>query len=49
MSVKKSYAKPVLEYCGPVSKRTLGSGGYSLDGGYTMTQTGPGNDDTNPH
>lgn len=49
MSEKKSYEKPVLEYCGMVSERTLGNNGYSLDGGCTMTQYGPGNDGTGPN
>jgi hypothetical protein len=49
MVEKKSYTKPVLEYCGQVSERTLGSGGYSLDGGCTMTQRGQGNDGTGPN
>ena len=48
MSEKRSYEKPVLEYCGPVSERTLGHGGYSVDGGNTM-QRGSGNDGTGPH
>lgn len=48
MSEKKSYQKPVLEYCGPVSERTLGRGGYSVDGGNTL-QTGQGNDGNGPH
>jgi hypothetical protein len=47
-SEKKSYEKPVLEYCGPVIERTLGSGGTSLDGGCTLDQKGYGNDD-NPN
>jgi hypothetical protein len=25
---KRPYEKPVLEYCGPVSERTLGAPGY---------------------
>jgi len=49
MSEKKSYQKPVLEYCGPVSERTLGRGGYSMDGGNTLTQKGSGNDGNGPH
>jgi len=30
---KKTYEKPVLEYCGIMSERTLGGGGSCLDGG----------------
>ena len=49
MTGKKLYVKPVLEYCGPVSERTLGHGGYTLDGDGGYDQTGGGNDGTGPH
>ena len=50
MTEKKFYEKPMLEYCGPMSERTLGMNGYTMDGGYTYTQTGGGNDDIpGPH
>ena len=49
MISKKSYVKPVLEYCGAVNDRTLGSGGSTPDGGGSMDQTGGGNDGRGPH
>ena len=43
MSEKKPYEKPVLEYCGPVSERTLGKNGYNPDPGQgTNTKLGSG-------
>jgi len=48
MTEKKLYMKPVLEYCGPVSARTLGHGGYTLDGTGAYDQQGSGNDDKVP-
>jgi len=30
---KKTYEKPVLEYCGEMKERTLGGGGSGFDGG----------------
>jgi hypothetical protein len=35
MAEKKTYVKPVLDYCGPVSERTLGgASGRREDPGY---------------
>jgi len=40
ISEKRTYVKPVLEYCGAVSERTLGGGGCRPDCGCN----GGGND-----
>ena len=37
---KRIYKKPVLEYCGPVSERTLGGSGPYLDGGPNSKEHG---------
>ena len=38
---KRPYEKPVLEYCGCVSERTLGENGYLWDPGHkTYTKKG---------
>jgi len=43
ISEKRRYEKPVLEYCGPVSERTLGQNGYYADPGQgTNTKKGSG-------
>ena len=40
---KRTYEKPVLEYCGEMKERTLGGGGSGFDGGPTSkTHTGGG-------
>ena len=46
---KKHYTKPTLTSLGSIQTLTLGSGGSSMDGNYTTTQRGKGNDGTNPH
>lgn len=48
-SVKKHYTKPMLKQLGSVHTLTLGSGGSSIDGNHSNTQTGKGNDGTGPH
>lgn len=41
MAAKKIYSKPVLEYCGLISERTLGNNGYNCDpGDHTQTKMG---------
>ena len=43
ISEKRTYEKPVLEVCGSVGERTLGSGGSNFDPGHnTMTKVGGG-------
>ena len=46
---KKHYTKPTLTPLGSIHTLTLGSGGSSMDGNFTTTQRGKGNDGTNPH
>jgi len=44
MSEKKSYEKPVLEYCGHMTERTLGVGGSAAwdNGQQSWTKKGSG-------
>lgn len=46
---KKHYTKPILKHLGSIQTLTLGSGGSSIDGNHSNTQTGKGNDGTGPH
>ena len=47
---RKHYSAPKILLLGSVSSLTLGNGGSTIDGTYTFTQTGGGNDDKiGPH
>jgi hypothetical protein len=42
MMSKKTYEKPVLEYCGEMKERTLGASGSGFDGGPNTKYSGGG-------
>ena len=45
----EDYESPRMASLGPVTTTTLGSGGSSMDGNFSVNQRGRGNDGRGPH